>query len=68
MKTPGRLVSYTNKENKSQYGRTYNNENYVNGKVVVHLMNDDLELIKENGQDKKMLVDAKKLTIHGYID
>lgn len=68
MKTPGRLVSYTNKENKSKYGRTYNNENYVNGKVVVHLMNDDLELIKENGKDKKVLVDAKKLTMQGFID
>ena len=68
MKTPGRLITYIAKDGKIQYGRTYNNENHVNGKVVVHLLTDELEHIKENGQDKKVLVEAKRLIIEGFID
>lgn len=69
MKSPGRLVFYTDKTGNIQYGRTYNNENLVNGKVVVHLLTDDLEHIQdEKGQNKKVLVEAEKLSIKGYVD
>jgi len=68
MKSPGRLIAYTTKDGTVQYGRTFNRENLVNGKVVVHLLTDDLEHIKENGQDKKVLVEAGKLAIKGFID
>lgn len=68
MKSAGRLVFYTDKSGNVQYGRTYNSEELMNGKVIVHLMNDRLNLIKENGQDKKVLVEAGKLTIKGFID
>jgi len=69
MKTPGRIVFYTDKEGKTQYGRTYNRDNLVNGKVVVYLLTTDLKHIKdEKGQDKKLLVDAGKLIIKGFVD
>ncbi len=69
MKQPGRLVAYTTKDNTVQKGRTYNRENLVNGKVVVHLLTDDLQHIKdERGNAKKVLVDASKLIIKGFID
>jgi hypothetical protein len=68
MKSPGRLVTYTTKDGSIQHGRTYNKDNLVNGKVVVHLLTPDLQHIKENGQDKKLLVDGKKLTIKGFVD
>lgn len=68
MKTPGRHVTYTDKEGVIQHGRTYNKDNLVNGKVVVHLLTPDMQHIKENGQDKKVLVDGKKLIIKGFID
>ncbi len=69
MKSPGKLVSYTTKDNTTQLGRTYNRDNLVNGKVVVHLLTPDREHIKDDsGQDKKVLVEANKLIINGYID
>jgi hypothetical protein len=68
MKSPGKLVCYTTKDNTVQKGRTYNSDNLINGKVVVHLLTDDHKHIEENGQPKKVLVDGKKLTIKGYID
>jgi hypothetical protein len=69
MKSPGKLVSYTTKENTVQQGRTYNSENLVNGKVVVYLLTDDLKHIQdEKGNAKKVLVDGKKLIIKGFID
>lgn len=69
IKSPGKLVSYTTKENTVQHGRTYNRNNLVNGKVVVYLLTPEKQHIKdEKGQDKKMLVDGKKLSIYGYID
>lgn len=68
MKSPGRLVQYIDKSGNIQYGRTYNGEELMNGKVIVHLMDDRLRLIQENGQDKKVLVDAGKLVIKGYLD
>jgi hypothetical protein len=69
MKTPGKLVSYTTKENTTQLGRTYNRDNLVNGKVVVHLLTPDRQHIKdEKGGNKKVLVEASKLTIKGFID
>lgn len=69
MKSPGKLVSYTTKENTTQLGRTYNREKLVNGKVVVHLLTADRQhIIDEKGQPKKVLVDASKLSINGYID
>lgn len=69
MKSPGRLVFYTDKSGNIQYGRTYNNENLVNGKVVVHLLTEDLEhIIDVKGQDKKVLVAAEKLSIKGFVD
>lgn len=69
MKQPGRVVTYTTKDNTVQFGRTYNRDSRVNGKVVVHLLTPDLQHVKdEKGQDKKVLVDGKKLTYRGYID
>jgi hypothetical protein len=68
-KTPGKLVTYTTQDNTVQHGRTYNRDNLVNGKVVVYLLTPDKQHIKdEQGQDKKMLVDGKKLIIEGFID
>lgn len=69
MKSPGKLVYYLDKEGNQQYGRTYNKDSFVNGKLVVHLLNDDLEHIKdESGQNRKVLVDASKVIIKGFID
>lgn len=69
MKSPGKLVSYTTKENTTQLGRTYNREKTINGKVVVYLLTADRQhIIDEKGQPKKVLVDANKLSIHGFID
>lgn len=69
MKSPGRLVTYTTKENTIQYGRTYNSDNLVNGKVVVYLLNSNLEhIMDQKGQNKKVLVEAGKLVIKGFID
>lgn len=69
MKSPGRLVFYSDNSGNIQYGRTYNNENLVNGKVVVHLLTDDLKHIQdEKWQDKKVLVTAERLSIKGYVD
>lgn len=69
MKSPGKLVSYTTKDNTTQLGRTYNRDNLVNGKVVVHLLTADRQhIIDEKGQPKKVLVEANKLSIHGFID
>jgi hypothetical protein len=69
MKSPGKLVTYTTKDNTTQYGRTYNRENLVNGKVVVYLLTPEKQHIKdEKGQDKKVLVEASRLTIKGFID
>lgn len=68
MKSPGRLVYYIDKSGNTQYGRTFNKESLMNGKVVVHLMDDQYQLIKENGQNKKVLVEAGKLNIKGYLD
>lgn len=69
MKSPGRLITYTDKDGNTQYGRTYNKENLVNGKVVVHLLDGNLEpLMDDKGEDKKVLVAVGKITIKGYID
>lgn len=69
MKSPGRLITYIDKSGNIQYGRTYNNENLVNGKVVVHLLTEGLEHIQDGtGQNKKVLVAAEKLSIKGFID
>ena len=69
MKSPGKLVYYLDKNGNQQYGRTYNNESFVNGRLVVHLMTDKFELIQdEKGQNKKLLVDASKVKIKGFID
>lgn len=69
MKQPGRIVYYTTKDLTTQYGRTYNSENLVNGKTVVHLLTPDLKEIKDAaGNDVKVLVDAKKLNIKGFVD
>ena len=69
MKTPGKIVSYIDMDNNVQIGRTYNREELMNGKVIVHLLTEKLEhVIDENGQNKKMLVSATKLTIKGFIE
>jgi hypothetical protein len=69
MKSPGRLVSYITKDNATQVGRTYNRDNLVNGKVVVYLLTPQLQHVTdEKGQPKKVLVEAGKLTIKGFID
>ena len=68
MKQPGRLVYYIDKDGNVKWGRTYNREQLMNGKVIVHLMDDQLKLIQENGQDKKVLVEAGKLNIKGFIE
>ena len=69
MKTPGKIITYIDKEGNTQHGRTYNRDNLVNGKVVVHLLTPDRQhIIDEKGQPKKVLVDAGKLTIKGFID
>lgn len=69
MKSPGRLITYTGKDGNIQFGRTYNDENLVNGKVVVHLMNDNLELMQdEKGGPVKRLVSFEKIQIKGFID
>lgn len=68
-KSPGKLVTYTDKEGNTQHGRTYNRDNLVNGKVVVYLLTPDLAHVKdEKGMAKKVLVDGKKLTFKGFID
>lgn len=69
MKAPGRLITYVDKDRNTIYGRTYNKENLVNGKMVVHLLDGNLEPVKnEKGEDKKVLVAAGKLVIRGFID
>jgi hypothetical protein len=69
MKLPGKLVSYTTKDNTTQKGRTYNRDNLVNGKVVVYLLTDDnRHIVDEKGEPKKVLVEASKITINGFID
>jgi hypothetical protein len=69
MKTPGKLITYIDKEGAIQHGRTYNRDNLVNGKVVVYLLTSEFKHVKdEKGQDKKVLVDAKKLIIQGFVD
>jgi hypothetical protein len=41
----------------------------INGKVVVYLLTDDnRHITDEKGQQKKVLVDGKKLIIKGFID
>lgn len=69
MKTPGKIICYIDKNGNQQYGRTYNNESFVNGKLVVHLLDDQLEhIIDEKGENRKVLVEAKKIIIKGFID
>lgn len=69
MKTPGKIIYYTDKNGNKQYGRTFNNESFVNGKLVIHLLTDKFEHIKDDkGQNQKVLVDAKKITIQGFVD
>ena len=69
MKTPGKIICYFDKNGNQQYGRTYNSEKFVNGKLVVHLLTDKFEHIKdEKGQNQKVLVDANKISIKGYIE
>lgn len=63
-KTPGYLV-----QTQSGKGRTYHSEQSVNGKLVVHLLTDDLQhVLEENGKPRKILCDRKKVEILGYID
>jgi hypothetical protein len=69
MKTPGKLMTYTDKDGNTQHGRTYNRDNLVNGKVVVYLLTPDLDHVKdEKGQAKKVLVEGRKLVVKGFID
>lgn len=69
MKKPGKLVYYTTKEGKTQYGRTYNYEELMNGKLIIHLLNDELEHVTDsNGQNLKVLVEINKVNMKGFID
>lgn len=69
MKTPGKFIYYIDKNGNQQHGRTYNNESFVNGKLVVHLLTYKGEHIKDvKGQNQKVLVDASKVIIKGFID
>jgi hypothetical protein len=64
MRTPGRLV-----QTASGKGRTYNNEEFMNGKMVVHLLADDGQpLLDDLGKPRKILVSREKILFIGYID
>ena len=69
MKSPCKLIYYTDKDGNQQYGRTFNNESFVNGKLVVHLLTDKFEHIKdEKGQNRKVLVEATRVIFKGFVD
>lgn len=56
-------------ETNSGKGRTYHSEQMVNGKIVVHLLSEDLNhVIQGNGQPKKILCDRNKVKLIGYVD
>lgn len=64
MKTPGYLV-----ETIVGRGRTYHKDALMNGKVVVHLLDEEGNpLLDVKGQPKKILVSRDKIKLTGFID
>jgi hypothetical protein len=64
MRTPGRLVKTASGE-----GRTYNSEEFMNGKIIVHLLAENGQpLLDGQGKPRKILVSRDKIQYIGYID
>ncbi len=64
-KRPGILVTTPS----GLKGRTYEDEQLLRGKMIVHLMDDDWELkLDKAGNTKKVLCDPMTLKREGFVD
>lgn len=64
MKNPGYIVITKD----GHTGRTRHADHRVNGKIVVYLEKDGKPILDEKLQQKKLLCEAAKLQIKGYVD
>lgn len=50
-------------------GRTRNRDHFVNGKVIVYLLDENYNpILKEDGKEKSVLADRSKIKVTGRID
>jgi hypothetical protein len=64
---PGNYVEYTI-FGLRKLGRTYNSEEPINGKTIVHLVDNNLHPILVDGKQVKRLVSPENLKVIGFAD